>query len=71
VSRDIVWYLFIGEFCLLHVLADGLSRKGSDCAASAPIIWHCIYSIALEMYGLAMGMLLLSDISLAFCAVRA
>jgi len=37
-GRDTVCYRFIDRFCSLRVLADGSSRKGSDCAASAPII---------------------------------
>ena len=45
-------------------------RKGSDCAASAPIIWFGIYDIALDTYDLAMEMMLPSGISSAFCARR-
>jgi hypothetical protein len=55
----------------LHVLADGFSRTGLGCAASAPIMRHGIYDIALDAYDLAGGMPLPSNISSAFCAMRA
>jgi hypothetical protein len=57
-SRDTVRYRFIDRCFWLHVLADGLNRKGSDCAASAPIILHSICGIALDMRDLAREMLL-------------
>jgi hypothetical protein len=68
VSRDTVSYRFIDRFISLHVLADGLSKKGSDCAASAPITLHGICDIALDMHDLAGEMLLPSGISSASCA---
>jgi len=52
---DIFRLRFIDRFCSLHVLADGFSRTGSDCAASAPIMRHNIYDIALDAYDLAGG----------------
>jgi hypothetical protein len=61
----------IDRFCSLHVLADGFSRTGFDCAASAPIMRHGIYDIALDACDLAGGMPLPSSISSAFCAMRA
>ena len=54
----------------LHVLADGFSRTGLDCAASAPIMRHGIYDTALDAYDLAGGMPLPSSISSVFCAGR-
>ncbi len=59
------------SICSLHVLADGFSRTGLDCAASAPNMRHGIYDIALDAYDLAGGMPLPSSISSAFCAMRA
>jgi hypothetical protein len=67
-SKDTVWYRFIDRFFSLRVLADGLSRKGSDCPASAPIILHCICAIALDMRDLAGEMLLPSGILSISCA---
>ena len=55
------------QVCSLHVLADGLSRKGSDCAASAPLIPHGICDIALDTHDLAGEMLLLSAILSTSC----
>jgi hypothetical protein len=71
VSRDTVWYRFIDRFFLLHALADGLSKKESDCAASVPIILHSICDIALDMRDLAGEMLLPSGILSTSCAVMA
>jgi hypothetical protein len=62
VSRDTVWYRFIDRSFWLLALADGLSKKGSDCAASAPITLHSICDIALDMRDLVGEMLLLSGI---------
>jgi hypothetical protein len=67
-SRDTVWYRFIDRFFSLHALADGLSKKGSDCAASAPIILRGICDIALDMHDLVGEMLLLSGILSTSCA---
>jgi hypothetical protein len=71
VSRDTVWYRFIDRFFSLHALAYGLSKKGSDCAASAPIILHSICDIALDTRDLAREMLLPSGILSTSCAVMA
>jgi hypothetical protein len=56
------------QVLLLHVLADGSSRQGSDCAASAPIILYGIYDIAHDMRDLAGEMLLPSGILSISCA---
>jgi hypothetical protein len=55
-------------FFSLHALADGLGKKGSDCAASAPIILHDICDIVFYRRDLAEEMLLPSGILSTSCA---
>jgi hypothetical protein len=62
VSRVKVWDRFIDRALWLLALADGLSKRGSDCTASAPIILHRICDIALDTLDLAREMLLPSGI---------
>ena len=64
-------YRFIDRFGSLRVLADGLSRRESDCAASSPIIRRGICDIALGMHDHVREMLPRSGICSSFCAGRA
>ena len=41
----------VSRFALLHVLADGLNKRGSKCAAFPPIIRRSIYDIVLGTNG--------------------
>ena len=66
-SKDMPRSQFIGRFCSLPVLADGLSRMESRFTTLVPIIAHGICVIALGECSLTRWMLPHSDTSSIFC----